>query len=604
MIALSSARIVMPIPPKQWFGGQDRRGTLAVAEHLQQRFGTTFYHFDTTPFVFGDTRKQQEAISNLRVYKPHLAIAPANYGLASSVKGPDGTSNVFTDILGIPLMMLWDHGLYAFPSLLLAPLSGKPEESRSGSLQKVSSVIDTPLMHHYPIDSAQVDEMRRIGMLHTDKVEPVPGMAYKPFLEYGVARMSRDYINDVAFVGNVSLSDKYQPKADPSIAGQCREAVIAAKLANPTTAAWRLLVERLEALPEAEKAEAKLDYDQSFFWSFANDLVGFCNTQSRMQTLDSLKRKVAFYGAFVDPEGIPRLKESEFIDYKGYAHFATELPRVYAETRIVVDVTNAAFISNCSTKPICCFAAGGFCLFDYKSDPVAHLGSDVGKVMYRSLEELNSKIDYFLTNEREREELADHLKDAVRRKCDFEESVYNPAAQILAVTAGGGIWSDLKDAVSRVFGAGPVPLQVNEDPDKPGGPTQRLKSVLALPEIEPQWSGAKLLSESPLHIRTADTAWGYSALFPIEKFDTPRKGSGALWLQVTVRTTSGHAGLGLLHSDNSFTDERAIGSSDGLCTLFFPLPADGSCGLLIRSSEEPSSVLEFTDMALVAEVRL
>ena len=74
MVAISSARIVMAIPPKQWFGGQDRRGTLAVAQHFQQRFGTTFYQFDTTPFIYGDARKQQDAIANLRAFKPHLSL--------------------------------------------------------------------------------------------------------------------------------------------------------------------------------------------------------------------------------------------------------------------------------------------------------------------------------------------------------------------------------------------------------------------------------------------------------------------------------------------------------------------------------------------------
>jgi hypothetical protein len=605
MIALSSARIVMPIPPKQWFGGQDRRALLAIVQHLQQRFGTTFYHFDTTPFIYGETRKQQDAIAKLRAYKPHLAIAAANYGLACAVKTRGGAANVFTDILGIPLMMLWDHGLFAFPSLILAPLAERPEESRPDSLRRVSAVIDTPLMHHYPIDSAQLNEMRRIGMLHTDNVELMHAMAYKPFLDFGEKRQSRHHINDVAFIGNVSLSQLNQPKDDQSIVGQCRAAVIGAKSANPSTAAWPLLVEHVEALSGAERAESRLDYDQSFFWNFANKLICVhCNTQSRMQTLDSLKRKVAFYGAFADPGGIPRLKESEYIDYKGYVHFSSELPQVYAESRIVVDITNAAFISNCSTKPICCFASGGFCLFDYKADPVKHLGSDVEKVMFRSLDDLNAKIDHFLTNERERESLADHLRDVVRRKCDFQESVYQLATAILAEKAGGGIWSSLRGAASKVFAgrprSGPTPLQLNDEPDKPVASTRRLAGVSMLPDISPYWAGAKLLSGSPLQIQTAKSSWGYSAVFPIAKHDRARGTPGALWLQVTVRMISGSAGLGIfLHGE--MTEERLISTEDGLCTLLFPLPAKDQCGLLIRSAEMPSSILEFTDISLVVE---
>jgi hypothetical protein len=608
VVATSSARVVMAIPPKQWFGGQDRRSILSIVLDLQQRFGSTFYHFDTTPFIFGDTRKQQDAIARLREYKPHLAIAPANYGLRCVVESEGGTRNVFTDILEIPLMMVWDHGLFGFPSQILAPLAETPEESRPGSMHRVSQIIDHPLMCHYPIDSAQVGEMRRLGMLHSDNVQLVPALAFTSFLDFGKKLRSRDYINDVAFVGNVFLSDRYQAKIDPSVSGRCREAVIAGKTANPTAPAWSLLTEHVEALSASEKAESGLDYDQSYFWHFANDLVGVqCNTHSRMQTLTSIKRNVAFYGAFVDPDGIPRLSESGSIEYKGYVHFSTELPQVYAGTRILVDVTNAAFISNCSTKPMCCFAAGGFSLFDYKPDVAKHLGSDIERVMFKDFDELNAKIDYFLTHEKEREQLSDHLRDAIRRKSDFTDSVYYPARQILAERAGSGIWSMLKDVGTRVFnsmtGDGPTPVQVGEDPDKPYGPVQRLVEVASLPVIYPNWAGAKLLSQAPIQIVTADSAWGNSAIFPIARFDPQNNDTyGALWLEVAVRIVSGHASLSILLKDDVSIDDRVIGVEDGSCILFFPLPASGMRGLLVRSTEVPSSVLEFTDIALVAEV--
>lgn len=607
MVAISSARLVMAIPPKQWFGGQDRRGTLAVIPHLEQRFGSTIYHFDSTPFITGDTRKQKEAIANLRAFRPHLAISPANYGILCAVKSAGGKANVFTDILNVPLMMLWDHGLFGFPSQILAPLAERPEDSLPDSIRRVSEAIDRPLMHHFPIDSGQVAEMRRIGLLHSDKVQPVPAVAYRPFLDFGEKRQSRQYVNDVAFVGNVFLSDQYQAKADQSIAGRCREAVIAGKLSKPTEPAWSLLTEQVEALSAAERAESRLDYDQSYFWHFANDVVCIqCNTHSRMQILNSIKSNVAFYGAFVDPAGIPRLNESGSIEYKGYAHFSTELPQVYAGSRILVDVTNAAFISNCSTKPICCFAAGGFSLFDYKPDPIAHLGSDVEKVMFRDFEELNAKIDYFLTFERERESLADHLMDVIRRKSDFTESVYDPAMKILAERAGSGIWSSLKEFGTRIFGGiagGPATIQLSDEPDKPVGPTQRLTTVNWSPAIEPQWQGALLLSETPMQIRTAESAWGYSAVFPIPKHDPTDNARRRVWIEAKVRTITGRVGLGLFLEEDALTEERVVGAEEGICTLFFPLPATGVNGLLVRSAEVPSSVIELIDIALVVETR-
>ena len=63
----------------------------------------------------------------------------------------------------------------------------------------------------------------------------------------------------------------------------------------------------------------------------------------------------------------------------------------------------------------------------------------------------------------------------------------------------------------------------------------------------------------------------------------------------------GRAGLGVVLKEDVLTDERVIGTEDGLCTLFFPEPAKGPSSLLIRSAEMPSSTIEFTDIALVAE---
>jgi hypothetical protein len=606
MVEMSYARIVVTIPPRHWFGGFDRRAAFAIIAQLEQRFGTTFYQFDITPFIDGDTNGQSDAIRNLRAYKPHLAISLSNasYGILCAVKDAHGGANVFTDILNIPLMLLWDHGLFAFPSVVLSPLPAQPEDSCSGALSRVSGVIDNPLMQHYPIDSGQVREMRRIGLLHSDNVSVVPAMAYKPFLDFGAHPRTRRYINDVAFAGNVSLSDQYQLKVDQSVIGRCREAVIGAKLANPTVPAWTILSEYIESLPASEKADSRLEYDQSYFWHFANELIGVhCNTLSRMQTLNSLKRKVAFYGAFADPGGIPRLKGTDYIEYKGSVDFSTELPEVYAGTRILVDMTNASFINNCSTKPICCFASGGFSLFDYRPDPAAHLGEEVEKVMFKSFEELNAKIDYFLTHERERESLAEHLKHVIQRKCDFADSVYNPATEILSKKAGDGVWSTLKSAVSKVFGnrtGTATTLQIKE---KPTGPTDRISTAVRLADvvIQPEWPGAKLLSASPIQIQTSEKAWVYSAMFPVIQ---PGRRLGArrqLWIEVKALVVKGSVGIGLLLDDERFIKERVIGENDGLATIYLLVPVSKLRGVLLRSAESPSSIVNFVDIAMLVE---
>ncbi|HLG85842.1 MAG TPA: glycosyltransferase [Alphaproteobacteria bacterium] len=429
MNSLARARIAVTLPPEKWFGGYDRRAAEILIEQLEHRFGLAFHRVDTKPFAGGDLAGQLDLVDEVRAYQPDLAISLSNagYGLMCALKATG--ANIFTDILGVPLLLLWDHGLFQFPSIIL---SESPSEE-SDAIRRVRERISRPLMFHSAIDSGQVDEMRRIGLLATDNVSVVAAAAYKPYLNYG--ENDGDYLNDIAFAGNVYLSDRHArafPKAP--IAGRCYDAVLSAKRTMPLAVAWNLLTEQIQKLSEAERHESRLDFDQAYFWEFANQLIGAqCNTQARTEVLNSIDRRVSFYGAFADPEGIPRLGERmQHVDYKGSVDFADGLPEVYARSKILVDITNAAFITNCSSKPICCFAAGGFALFDFKPDAVSLLGPESEKVMYRDMADLNSKIDYFLSHDRERRDLAAHIRGIVRTKCDYIEQVHAAADRILS----------------------------------------------------------------------------------------------------------------------------------------------------------------------------
>jgi hypothetical protein len=435
MNSLARARIAVTLPPQGWFGGYDRRAADILLEQLEHRFGLAFHRVDTTPFVHGDLAGQLDLVDELRAYQPDLAISLSNagYGFICVLKATG--ANIFTDILGVPLLLLWDHGLFQLAESILSRLPADPKHSNSGAIKRVSEAVSRPLMFHSAIDAGQVDEMRRIGLLATDNVSNVVAAAYKPFLDYG-KNAGDGYLNDIAFAGNVYLSDRYIPTfpSAAAIASRCYNAVLSAKRTAPLTVAWNLLIEQVEKLSESDRRDGRLDFDDPFFWYFANQLIGMqCNTQARTEVLNNIDRRVSFYGAFADPEGIPRFGERmQHVDYKGSVDFADGLPEIYARSKILVDVTNAAFISNCSSKPICCFAAGGFALVDFKPQAAALLGPESEKIMYRDLADLNAKIDYFLSHDQERRDLAAHFKQIVQKKCDFIEQVHTAAERILS----------------------------------------------------------------------------------------------------------------------------------------------------------------------------
>ncbi len=297
------------------------------------------------------------------------------------------------------------------------------------------------------------------------------------------------------------------------------------------------------------------------------------------------------HGSFADPDGIPQLRSLiSRLEYKGSVDFATELPQVYASSKILVDLTNAAFINNCSTKPICCFAAGGFALFDHKADAVAALGPDADKVMYRDHDELNQKIDHFLTHDTERENLADHLRDTIAHKLRFGQAVYDACLAIFdgAPRSASGHERLRHWLAARLY-------------DRPNGLPQQILAVdLSRVRVDPAWPDARRLSLTPLRIQTSSDAWGYSAILPLSLTKPLVENGRALWLEIVARVTVGRVGISLLDKADNLIDERFAEEGTEPFRFYFLLDPTPT-GLIVRSSEIPYSVIEIERIAIVSD---
>jgi len=591
---LKNARIVVTIPPVQWFGGYDHRAAFTLITELERQFETSFYQFDTTPFIFPDVQGQKAAVERLRDYQPDLAISLSNagYGMACKIEDGGTTANVFMDLLGIPLMLLWDHGIFQFPSIVLSP-SNDPEQSRSNAIREVREAINHPLAFHYPIDTGQVAEMKRIGLLGDRNVFPMPSLAYKPFVDHGMDSRRSGYEQKLVFVGNVYLSDQYQKLSEqhPELANYHRRIVDDPRAL--TVPAWTRLAALIDELPPEVRSATHLDYDQSFFWSFANRLIGHsCNTRARMDLLGAIDHPVAFYGAFADPDGIPLLRSlNSRLNYKGSVDFATGLPQIYGSSKILVDLTNAAFIRNCSTKPICCFAAGGFALFDRKADAVDALGPDAERVMYSSHDELNQKIDYFLTRDGEREDLARHLRETIADKLQFGRAVYDAC---LAVCDEAPRSHSGRERLQHWLSA--------RSYERPLGlPKKILGVALSRLCVPPHWPGARKLSTMPLRIQTSSQAWGYSARLPLRLTEPLMAANKALWLEIVGRVSTGRVGISLYDKAENLIGERFVEESGESFHIFFLLDPAAVAGLMLRSGDIPSSVIEIERVAVVGD---
>lgn len=610
MSDLRNARIVVTIPPKGWFGGFDRLSTFPQIEQIEKRFNIEVYQLDTTPWALGSEYLQKRSIEHLRSYGPQLAISLNNAGYAflCTVPSDDGVANLFTDVLGIPLVLPWDHGLFQFPSLIPRHFPDASEPA-SNVVARVRRVLDNPLIHHLPIDAGQVDEMRRLGLMTGSNYSLAPAAAYSPYLDFGLKHPARSQPRDrLSFIGNLYAGRLTTDSAASSLASACHRAVTEAKAVHPLTNAWGELMTALGNATTESRKEAGLSFDDLNFWRFADDLIRQeCNMIARTQIIETLAHRVGLYGEFAPGASVEGLSRFRNVDYKGFVDFGKDLPRVYADAEITLDVTNAAFISNCSSKPICCLASGGFPIFDFKPQAAELLGPDAASIMYNNDMEMNEKIEYYLSRPKERNSLARHLQQIVRKKCDFANILFDAAAFKLGRDRKDTLLSGIRRLFSRVgrtdeTNSGKA-LKVVDIPAEPVFDTEIVKAFDLARDIRVQddWAGARIVQHSPLLLQTADQAWSYSASLDLSSdiglLDRP----GRYWLEIEGNCISGDCGVGLLYGA-SYVGEFLFAETKQGTRQYLHIPyVDELQAMLIRCQTVHSSVVRIDSIRLLRE---
>ncbi len=93
-------------------------------------------------------------------------------------------------------------------------------------------------------------------------------------------------------------------------------------------------------------------------------------------------------------------------DYKGYADYVKEMPRIFATSRINLNITLRSIISGIPLRVIDILGAGGFCLTNYQSEIAQYFENGKSIVWYESYEDLFSKLEYYLKHDDQREKIA------------------------------------------------------------------------------------------------------------------------------------------------------------------------------------------------------
>jgi len=121
----------------------------------------------------------------------------------------------------------------------------------------------------------------------------------------------------------------------------------------------------------------------------------------------------------MEPKAVEKLRSQYGVQFRKCLDYFTELPLLFMNSEVVVDIVNLGYNTGISPKIMGCFACGGLMLFDYKDDFRQTIGEVADEVMYRSTDQLNAMVDTYLTDSRKRRDISRYLQHRVATEFSF-----------------------------------------------------------------------------------------------------------------------------------------------------------------------------------------
>lgn len=417
---LSGLRIATTLPPHPWFGGVDYNFAVEMSEELRE-LGATVFELDVASFATGNDVYISHSIEALKSFRPDVAVSLPNALYVLQCTTPD-QRNIFRDVLQIPTLMLWDHGLLQLPRQILGTPPNSPAEASGGSIRRLRKALDHPLYLHYSPDRGHIAALDQLGVVDRSKVRFFLQPAYPNFVRHAYRTPPGNaFRTRMAFAGNVYLKAAQSlPFRNEKVLTDIEARVLAAKKNRLTECLWDLIMAELGALDRSTRKRLRLEPNSTFFWNFVHEeieMVG--NTDVRLSVLTGVEREYDFYGNFMEPASVPALRDRYKIRFRKCLDYFTELPLLFMNSDVIVDVVNLGYNSGVSPKIMGCFACGGLVLFDYKEDFHQSMGDVGDQVMYRNVDHLNSLVEEYLSNPRKRRDVSRYLQHRVCTEFNF-----------------------------------------------------------------------------------------------------------------------------------------------------------------------------------------
>jgi spore maturation protein CgeB len=152
------------------------------------------------------------------------------------------------------------------------------------------------------------------------------------------------------------------------------------------------------------------------------DAIGMLLTnrerQEALQRLSELHEVEVYSGS-----EIPEILKGKNIVWKGYADHETEMPYIFYNSRINLNVTSRVIESGIPLRVFDILSCGGFCLTNYQPEIAEYFVDGQDLVMYSDMEEMCRKVDYYLNHEEERAAICRNGYEKITKEFDLENRI-------------------------------------------------------------------------------------------------------------------------------------------------------------------------------------
>ena len=234
---------------------------------------------------------------------------------------------------------------------------------------------------------------------------------------------TQKYLSDVSFLGNLyndSIGNKYNSiHTFPDYIKGYLDGIVDAQL---KVYGYNFVESTLnhDILEEVRKY-LEMDLGPLYFDVYEKLLTDIINRQiSMLERRNVLNMVGSKYNLNLYTSSDTSAISAKKVTIKGYVDYMTVMPKIFKLSKINLNITSKSIKSGISLRVLDVLGMGGFLISNYQPEIAQYFENGVEVVMYESMEDLDQKIEYYLTHEDERKMIARAGYNKVKTMFSYE----------------------------------------------------------------------------------------------------------------------------------------------------------------------------------------